>query len=77
MLKADQKELARAGYIKFDIDTGLGANGRTVCLITDEEKALLTKLRRIYKGSYPKDLNIEIRVSEVSEPIVYNIKCTG
>ena len=40
------KELARAGYVKFDLDTGLAGNGKTLCLVSDDEKYLLQELRK-------------------------------
>ena len=67
-------ELARQGYIKFDTDTGLAANGKTLCLISGEEKKIIETLRSTYVDGYPEMFNVEIKISLLGNPIVFNFR---
>jgi hypothetical protein len=49
-MQVNPKELAKLGYIKFDLNTGLAGNGKTVCLISDDEKQLIEGIRSDISG---------------------------
>jgi hypothetical protein len=70
----EPKELAKLGYIKFDLNTGLAGNGKTLCLISDDEKRLLEDIREVTAnrpGLHALDGTIEYRgsVTEISANI--------
>lgn len=67
------KELAKQGYIKFDIETGIAENGNTICLISDEEKFILQTIRKTFGGSLPENYNLEIKINEL-KPLVFNFR---
>lgn len=68
------KDLARLGYIKFDTNTGMAENGYTLCLISQEEKAVIDAMRSAYKSSYPKNIDIKIHITEIGEPTVISLR---
>jgi hypothetical protein len=58
------KDLAKLGYIKFDLETGIAENGKSLCLVSDDEKFIINTLRTV---SLPE--SFELRIS--SSPIVF------
>ena len=65
------KELAKLGFVRFDTKTGISKNGKTLCLVSDEEKFILATIRKAFKGELPDCYNLEIRMSGIN-PIVFN-----
>lgn len=46
LVQISPKDLAKNGYIKFDINTGLSSDGRRIALISDEEADILALMRK-------------------------------
>lgn len=69
------KELAKQGYIRFDINSGLAENGKVICLVTEEEKFILKTIRDAFGGPLPDYYNLELRIGELN-PLVFNFKKT-
>lgn len=67
------KKLAKLGYVHFDLETGLAENGKSICLVSDEEKFILKTIRDTFKGRYPKKFNIDLRISKL-DPIIFNFE---
>ena len=72
MLLINPRELAKAGYIKFDLNTGLAGNGKTVCLISDDEKKLLERIREAIAGK-PGLHELDITLDGVADAVLANI----
>jgi hypothetical protein len=67
------KELAKLGYIRFDIESGIAENGKIICLVTEEEKFILKTIRDAFGGSLPDNYNLELRINELN-PLIFNFK---
>ena len=69
----DLRALAKQGFIKFDVETGLAENGKTLCLISDEEKFILKTIRDAFGGNMPNKYLLELKVNKL-DPLVFTFR---
>ena len=55
----------KSGYIKVDLDTGIADNGKSICLISDEEKFILKTIKDALGGELPDSYNLELKLNGV------------